>query len=160
MPKNISAAFAGTVDDHVTSYENGFTSTDTSRRTSTLNAFGRSDFFSFRDVVNKQAKQQQKAAPPMRRFYCSFLFRFFLLYFLLYSYLIEILRACRTTSIEARVSSPHAPPRRGAQQRGRISSEPDPGPRSRDTGPSPSRVASELMNVRSCRTLDSRRINF
>ncbi len=55
---------------------------------------------------------------------------------------------------ERRQSSPvfpapaHAAPRRSAQ-RGRISSESDPGPRSRHTESSPSRFASELMKVRS-----------
>jgi hypothetical protein len=58
VPKHISAAFAGTVDDHATSYGNGFTSTDTSRR------WGhRSNLkwlFSFWDVATRQAKQQQE----------------------------------------------------------------------------------------------------
>jgi hypothetical protein len=111
-------------------------------------------------VVKQATSKTTKVSAPDE----AVLLQLFVLLFLLYSLFIlnfiEILRACRASQ-----STPVFPVRmqrleRRSAQRGRISSEADPGPTSRHTEPSPSRVASELMNVRSCRTLDSRRINF
>ena len=70
--------------------------------------------------------QQQKSAPSDSADYCSFLFCFFSsLKIFNFINFIEVLRACRATSIETHVSSPHAASRRSAQ-RWRISSESDP----------------------------------
>ncbi len=108
------------------------------------------------------------SAPDIRRFYCSFLSCFFSsLEIFNFINFIQVLRA-----VERRQSRPVFPAR--TQRLGVAAvahsvgvSAPSltrsvPGPRSRHTGtgPSPSRFASGLMNVRSCRTLDSCRINF
>jgi hypothetical protein len=123
-------------------------------------------------VESCSLKQQQKSAPPMCTA-CHCTQRVLLqLFVLLFSSLFLILLRffeLRATSIEARISSPHAAPRRSAQ-RGRVMimitviSEAVPGPRSRHAESSRSRFASEKdLGIDECQVMstpDSCRINF
>jgi len=110
IPRKQSCSRYATIDD--------FSCTETQADGSNSEGIPKRDFFSFRDVAKQASKTTRRTKVSAAR--CggstaAFCLAFCLAFFFFVLNLIETLRACRTTSIEARVSSPHAAPRRSGR---------------------------------------------